>query len=268
MVYSRPVGTEAPFPAKGLREAYSIGVKVIVGVFSGVFVISELQRIGRLPFNAVNDVYLGLLVATLLLVGGWIVFLKMDLDAVATWLDPVAYEPPNETLVSVGLAVMLAGLILTARYVVLFGIVYALYATSNLLASRHLRGQAGEAIRKSHERLDADRGHPELADSVAIYDKALGALKRFLLLRPNLPRIAACLCMGGLGLSAAAYSHAARSQSAEVVAYTIYIAALIGPEMAVMMVWRMVFYNELRPLASARRELIRRKTDDVSSNKE
>jgi uncharacterized membrane protein YphA (DoxX/SURF4 family) len=247
-----------PKGIKKLPEAYGIGVKVIMAVFSGGFIISELQRIQKLGASPVNVAYLGLLAATALLVGGWIVFLKKDLDVLESWLDPVGYEPPEETLVSVGLAIVLASLLLTARYVRLFGIVYVLYTAGNLVASRHLRRQSLDAILSSRKWLDEDRNKPELAVSVAIYDRALDALERFLLRRPNLLRIATCLGLAALGLVFAAYGHTARRQSAELIAYGIYIASIIGPDLGVMMGWRLSLFGALRPLEAARYELKRR----------
>jgi uncharacterized membrane protein YphA (DoxX/SURF4 family) len=260
MVYGGDQSGEEVFVpgAKKLREAYSIGVKVIMAVVSGVFVISELQRIQNLGATPMNIAYLTLLTATVLLVGGWIVFLKKDIDAIADWLDPVAYQPPDEVVASVGLAVVLASLLLTARYVRLFGIVYVLYTTGNLIASAHLRREASVAIRSSRERVDEDRDKPELAASVAIYDKALDALERFLLDRPNLLRMAICVALAALGLVSAVYGHAARRQSVELIAYGIYIVSIIGPDVAVMMSWRFSLFSALRPLEAARYEMRRK----------
>jgi uncharacterized membrane protein YphA (DoxX/SURF4 family) len=229
-----------------------------MAVVSGVFVISELERIHKLGASAMNIAYLVLLAAAVLLVGGWIVFLKKDINALANWLDPVGYRPPEETLVSFALAVVLASLLLTARYVRLFGIVYVLYTTGNLIASAHLRREASVAIRGSRKRLDEHRNNPDLSPSVAIYDRALDALEQFLLRRPNLLRIAICVCLAALGLVFAVYGHAASRESAKLVAYAIYTASIIGPDIAIMMSWRLSLLAALRPLEADLYELRRR----------
>ncbi len=58
---------------KEAQKTYRTAVTAITVVFSGAFVISELERIGKPKTSPINNAYLGLLVATALLVGGRIV---------------------------------------------------------------------------------------------------------------------------------------------------------------------------------------------------
>lgn len=258
---------EVPFDQrlKRLREAYLIGVTIIGALLTTAFVFSEIKRILELPSKLTNYLYLALLVSTLLLVGGWVVFARVDLDALAEWLDPENYQPPSEILTVTGIALMLVMLIISTRSIVLFGFAYVSYAAINLLASSHMRKEFRVALGASRARLSEDRKRPELAVAVQNTEKALTALERYILVRPNLRRIAAVLFLATAGLSLSLWRRAGGSEMAKVAAYGLYIFAILVPDSGIMLLWRQSLERELRPLAATRHELLRNKTPNRPS---
>jgi len=243
--------------AQQLFEAYGIGVKVIMGVLTTAFLASEWQRIRSLPLKATNYLYLALLLAIVALVGCWIIFSKLDLVALADWLDPENYHPPNEVMVIAVIGLALALLLLAARDPILFGGAYILYGATNLAASRHMRREFMIALDRSRKRLDEDRRDKGLADAVAIYEKALLTLENFMVRRPNLARLWLVLGLSSLGLALAVYSKLSGYARSGIAAYIVYLLTLTGPEIGLMMAWRQSLYGQLRPLTAARYELFR-----------
>src|SRR6266481_703506 len=183
---------------KSLREAIRWSSRLL-GVFLGLgFFTSEILRIKSLPPSLSNDLYLALLFLVGLLTGYWWWVTNKELDALCEWLDPKAYEPPDDSLVAIGITAVLALMIFSSRSPILFGIIYSVYNAANFLACRHLQHEVAEATRASRERLDL-----EGSDMAKVYGQAINVIEAYYVDRPHLLRIAITLTLSLVGLALA-----------------------------------------------------------------
>src|SRR5258708_18764596 len=79
-----------------MRQAVDWSTKLVVGVVGVGLFKSEVERIRALPRDMNNELYLGLLAATLLLTAGWILVSHKELNILCEWLHTKDYPPPYQ----------------------------------------------------------------------------------------------------------------------------------------------------------------------------
>jgi len=227
--------------ASRIKRAVTWGTDLVLGVVGLGFLKSEIQRISALPHDINNYAYIGLLVAVLLLMGGWILVAHKESDIIGEWLDPLGYTPPDEMLVALGFALILVALVYASRNAVAFGIVYSVYAMGNLFAVIHLRRQMEVIIGGSRKQLAEEP--PETAPT---WEKAIDVLDTFYLKRPNIERVAGTLVFGVVGLVLSLRARCAPDGKLELYAFFVYSASVVLLEGVVMFFWRGKFYGGIR----------------------
>ena len=238
-----------------LRRALSLGTRVVAGVVGIGFFKSEVQRIESLPPDITNRLYLALLAATLLLTAGWILVGDKELGILCEWLDPKAYEPPDETLVILGIAVALILLFFAARNAVWFGVTYSVYTAINLAAVIHFRKQMVDAIAKSRVRLDE-----ESPKDASLYRAAIDLIEAYYLKRPNTARVAGTLVLALSGLSLSIIFRRGNHANLDAYSYITYLLSVLLLEGAVAFLWRAKLYAGIHPLAVSKREAERNRS--------
>jgi hypothetical protein len=186
----------------------------------------------------------------LLLTVGWIVVSRKELSILCNWLDPGAYEPPDETMVAMGIAGALAILFFASRSTLWFGIAYSVYAAINLAAVVHFKNQMVDVIGRSRTQLDKN---PPLG--VSLYRSAIDLLEVHYVKRHNITRVAATLFLGLTGLALSILSRDGVHSRLNTYAYIPYLSALVLLEGVVMFSWRAHLYRAVRPLVAARYEV-------------
>jgi hypothetical protein len=235
-----------------LRRAIDWSAKVVLGVVGVGLFRSEVERVRTLPHDVINNLYLALLAATLLLTAGWILVSLKELTIICEWLDPMVYDPPDETLVGLGIAVALSALFFASRSPLWFGVSYSVYTAINLAAVIHLRKQMVDVIARSRARLDV-----EPPAGAQLYRRAIDLLELYYVKRPNTLRVAATLALALAGLALSIVSQDEAHASFKAYAYVLYLTSLVVLEGLVAFVWRARLYGGVRPLAAAKHELER-----------
>lgn len=232
--------------ARHISTAYDLGLKGVTGLTGVGVLTSELKRILENSPTLTSYLYLGLLASTLLLIAGWLIYSKQELDQLCDFLDPKEYVPPDDRIIIFAFAMVLVLLVFTSRDPVLFGSVFVVYSVSILFATKHLKAELATAFAKSRERLVAEKVDPEFSD---VYKQAIGVLSDHYLARPQTPRHSVILLLGTVGLALSLYGRYSGLRIYDAGAYVIYIASILGSEF-VMFAWRHARDQRLRPLVA------------------
>jgi hypothetical protein len=231
-----------------LRKNRSRAVSVIFAFFTTSFFVIEGTK-ALVAHHLVDYLYLVLLLCLALKVVTWILISEKELDFLEYWLDPKFYEPPSEMSTIFALAITLSALILTARYPVLFGICYFIYAIGNLYGWWRLRHELQSAIPKTAERLrEVD------PDSAAITRDALDAMTAYYLKPPHVLRSVIILVASIATLSLAGYAYHQNTQSTQIATYCLCIFDIVLVEEASIVYYRTRFYSAIRPITAAENE--------------
>jgi hypothetical protein len=234
---------------RGLRKTRSRALTVVFAFFTTTFFISETKKILSSPHDLADYFYLALLLCLALKVGTWILISEKELDFLDYWLDPKLYEPPSEMSTIFAIAITLSALILTARYLVLFGVCYVLYAIGNLYGWWRLRNELHVAIPKTMERLAEES--PSIA---AIHRDALDVISDYYLKPPHVLRSSFILVASVFTLCLAGYAYRHGGQSAQIATYCVCIFDIVFIEEASIAYYRAKFYSATRPVTAAERE--------------
>lgn len=232
----------------GLRTTRSRAVSLIFALLTTTFFISEVKRVVASPHLA-DYFYLALLLCLALKVAIWILISEKEMDFLDDWLDPKFYEPPSEMFTVFSIAITLAALILSARYVALFGICYVLYAIGNLYGWWRLRHELKVAIPKTAERLPEEE--PIFA---AIGRNALDVMTAYYLKPPHVLRSWLILLAAIVTFCLTSYAYLRGGQGLEIAAYCICIFDIIFVEEASIAYYRTKFYSAIRPVVAAEKE--------------
>jgi hypothetical protein len=235
-----------------LKSARGWGVKVLLAAISVTFFVSEVRRILALSPGLLDYFYLLLLASLGIKVATWIFVSEKELGIVGTWLDPKDYQPPSETALILLIAGTLAALVLTSRYLILFGISYVLYAVGNLVGWWRLRTELRVAIRGSRKRLEE-----EVPAKAIIYGKALDLSEIYYLAFPHILRSTTILGCAAATLIVASYARVHHSRMADAVAYIICIFDILVVQEVTIMFARAAFYSGIRPVYAAEYEQTR-----------
>src|SRR5258708_4898895 len=235
-----------------MRQAVDWSTKLVVGVVGVGLFKSEVERIRARRRDMTNELYLGLLAATLLLTAGWILVSHKELSILCEWLDPKDYPPPDERAVGLVIAGALSVLFFASRSPLWFGVSYSVYTALNLAAVIHLKHQMVTALRGSRIRLDEER--PVGAE---FYRAAIDKLEVHYVRRPNVLRVGATLCLGLAGLALSIVARNGAHERLNAYAYVLYLTSLVVFEGFVMFFWRAQLYAGVKPLAVAKYELER-----------
>jgi hypothetical protein len=231
-----------------LRSTRSKAVSFIVAALSFTIFVSELTKFLKISPHLLDYLYLILLASVGVKVVTWILISEMELDILCDWLDPKDYQPPNETATILLLAVTLTALVLAAKYLFLFGIIYVLYAIGNLFGWWRLRLELRVAISRTRLRQEEDLTKAE------IRTRALNAMEAYYLTFPHMLRSWIVLVAAIVPLLIAIYAKVQPNQLFGTVGYGIYIFDILVVEEATIMFSRSAFYTAMRPISAAEYE--------------
>lgn len=252
--------------SKRLLNARTIVVTTLVGGVIAAVLKPEAIRFITDPDRTIAD-YLcaSLLVVNVLVGAGWIWFTEQELDLLVEWLDPEEYAPPSgaqEWLLILGIGILLTAQILSVRYPIVYGGVFAGFSAWTLISVRHVNGELATAFRKSRSRLDEAIATPGNDAEEALDLKALNVLEIYFLERHHKTRYVFSILFGLLGMALAI---AARTRSAETLnalSYGVFLSWFIASE-AIIMRWRSDRDDEIRVLVAKREELDRKKKNEI-----
>jgi hypothetical protein len=236
-----------------IRRAIVWGQGAISAALGLGLLSTEIKRILSLPPQLSDLLYLALLIAIGIKVALWIWVSQKELALFCQWLDPQDYEPPEETLIIIGFAIVLTILLYTARSPVGFGVAYTVYSVVNVLGWRHIRGEVETAITKSRLRLKE-----ETSEQAGIIDQALAVMEGYYVAAPHILRSTLGLILAVTGLAISTYGWLRHSQTATGSAYLIYIFDTLIIEEVGTMRLRLALYSGLRPLSAKIHDLERK----------
>ncbi len=238
---------------KEIRKSISWGQGAITAALGLGLLSTEIKKILSLPHQLNDFLYLALLIAIGVKVALWIWVSQKELALFCQWLDPEEYEPPDETLIIVGFAVVLAILLYAARNPIVFGAAYTVYSVANVLGWKHIRGEIKTAVTKSRLRLK-----DEPSEQAGIIEQALALIERYYVEAPHIARSSLGLILAITGLAISTYGGLRHNQTATAGAYLVYIFdTLIIEELGTMRL-RLALYAGLRPLSAKVHDLERR----------
>jgi hypothetical protein len=239
---------------KEIRKSIVWGQGAITFALGLGLLSTEIKKILSLPHQLSDVLYLALLIAIGIKVALWIWVSQKELALFCQWLDPEDYEPPDETIIIVGFAVVLAILLYAARNPIVFGVAYTVYSVANVLGWIHVRGEIGTAVTKSRLRLKEEKP----SEQAGIIEQALALIERYYVRAPHIARSSLGLILAITGLAISTYGGLRHNQTATEAAYLVYIFdTLIIEELGTMRL-RLAFYAGLRPLSAKVHDLTRK----------
>ena len=236
--------------AINIRHAIDWGTKLILMVVGIGLFRSEFLRMMSLPRELNNELYLVLLLAAALLTAGWIFVANKEFEIMCDFLDPLAYQIPNEVFVGLAIAASLAILLYTARNPLWFGISYSVYMLLSVLGWTRAKGEMDKAIEASRVKLEDEP--KKMRD---IYGGALNILYSYYVRQANLPRVWASFALGLLGLMFSLLGLILGRTIFNTVAYAIFIFSILALEGGLAFYWRFKLYAQVRPFETAKHDI-------------
>ena len=236
--------------AVNIRHAIDYGTKLILTVVGIGMFRSELLRIMSLPRMLNNELYLVLLFAAALLTAGWIFVANKEFEIMCDFLDPLAYEIPNEMYVGLAIAAALTILLYTARNPVWFGVSYSAYMLLSVLGWSRAKRDMDKAIKASREKLEDEP--KKMRD---LYGGALNILYSYYVRQANLPRVWASFVLGVSGLIFSLLAVKLGQTIFNTVAYVIFIFSILVLEGGLAFYWRFKLYSQVRPFETAKHDI-------------
>lgn len=232
----------------------------IITTFLGLgMFLSELQRIKDILFEPLMLGYLLLFLTNGVLVFLWIWATKKELDLCFIWLDPERYEPPSslkETIMIVGLGILLSILFFVSRDPLFFGIVFTLYSITVTYTNYYAKNEINSAIIGSKQRLEKEIKNEKTKLVSIQYLKGLNALEDYFIKRPQTIRhlwiIGFCL----ISLVFGVLWKFTNSEIYGIISYSISFLIILFSEIIIAQ-WRIYRDNCLRPIKAEINELTR-----------
>lgn len=226
------------FRPRGARlvRTYRFGAAIMASVGGLGIVGSVLLKSWAHPTGLGDWLRLGLIVASLGMVAGWLWVVDAELDLLLEWLDPVAYEPPSDQRQMLFASFFAVTLVLTTVAAVdptWYGLMFTATSAAALIATKNqINPEIATAIAETRERLD--RKVPAVASG---YNRILDALQSYYLGRPHLKRYAVSCGIGLLGVALSVLHTTLDIQVFRTLAYTNYVVGLVASE-SVVFAWR------------------------------
>lgn len=231
------------------------GVGLVSTIFGIGLFIFELRRIW--PPEPKDYSFIALFVICGCLIFLWVWATQKELDLLFAWRDPQRYSPPSgfkESATIVGISLLLALLMISARDPLWFGGIFTLYNLSVLFAVIDLNKELRKAIDKSKERIQKSEFIQDSGTLSATRFNAILILEKYFLQRPHTPRHIAIVIFGALGVLFAFLAKFGITELFKVSAYLIFIFSIVCSELWIAK-WRLDRENSLREIEAIMREL-------------
>ena len=224
----------------------------------GLFV-SEIHKIAETGFNLMNCGYLALFILTGWVVFSWIWATQQELDILFEGLDPENYEPLGslkETILILGLALLLVGLLFASRNPLIYAILFFIYNFVDLLAGKYFRLELSKILEKSKTRAETVLDDPRHAQKATLYLKGLDVLEKYFIKRPHSQRILLTLFFALIGLLASLRWFLTKEPLLGFFIYVLFILTLFISTVRIWR-WRIIRDECLRPVRAELNELHR-----------
>ena len=245
--------------SKQIINARNWGVGLITALLGLGMFISEVKRMQTLSSDPMNYAYLALFILSGALIFLWIWATQKELDLLFEWLDPERYEPPSslkETILIIGFAILLIGLLFASRDQLLFGLVFTLYSFILIFTAKYLNQEIALAIDKSRDRVKVDLEDNNLKRRAQLYLEAINVLDFYFIKRPVTLRLIIIFVFSLIGLALAIWWKVTGASMIGLLSYLIFFLTILVSEVVIGL-WRNVHDSDLRPIAAELREFLR-----------
>ena len=243
-----------------ILDAKKWGVGVITTMLGFGMILSELQRIKESFPNILTLGYLTLFATTGILVFLWLWASKKELKLCFIWLDPERYDPPSsfkETMMIVGLGVVLSILFFASRDPLFYGIIFTIYSMIVTYTNYYTKNEIYRAIIGSRNRLKKELKNNKKKKLTKQFIKGVNVLEYYFYKRPQTTRH--ILIVGGciIGLTLGVIWKITNNEFFGAGTYLCFFL-LIAISEIIIASWRLNRDNNLRPIKAEINELCRK----------
>jgi len=267
MVYDPKLKSKLEEKSENLINVRKWAIGIILSLLGGRYILLEFERINHSFFELMIIGHILLLILTIILVFLWIWATQKELKLCFIWLDPERYSPPSsikETIMIIGIAILLCALFISSIDPLYFGIVFTTYSVILTFTNKYTMDEIHTAIIGSKSRLRNEQTKVKADELNEQFNKGINVLEEYFIKRPQTKRliIIDVCCLPGLVLGI--IWKVSDIKTLGFITYLSFFCLIFISELVIAN-WRFIRDNHLRIIESEIDE-IKRKQDISTKN--